>query len=251
MRSSKSRSPAAATPSAAALLDRPLAGLIEYAQLARGAHEVGELVEQPGARTVERADPGSVQDLRTKLGPACAQLRGDPLPQLLRRAVVERDGQNPIRTDALLDQPAEAFGRCEGLACPGSGGDQKRPLSSGVRDRRLLGAERDRARRARGAHSGGAPPSGHSAQWGQLPKRVTHVPASSLGAGSKWPALMRAIASTTIERLRSRSSVVKSRSRYSFRPAARPTLKMACRMPPHTQTFGYQRERKRGEKPSC
>ena len=167
------------------LLEQALPGFIEHPQLARGADEVGELVEQPGARTVERADPGSVQHLRTQLRTPRPKLPGDPLTELLGGAVIERDREDPIWAASLLDQPAEALGRRESLAGARSRGDEKRASRPCVRGGRLLRAEGTCAREADCAHSGGAPPYGHTAECGQLPKRVTHVPASSRGAGSK------------------------------------------------------------------
>ncbi len=85
---------------------------------------------------------------------------------------------------------------------------------------------------------------------GQPEYRLTHVPARSRGAGSNRPAWMPAMAAITVERLRSRSSSLSSRSRYSFKPAGWPTLKMTSRIEPHTHSFGYQSDRNRGLNPS-
>ncbi len=98
---------------------------------------------------MEGADPGRVQNLRAKLRSPLGQLTRYALAQLLRCAVVERDRENPVGRHALLDQPAEALGGCEGLAGPGTGGDEERAVRPSVSRRLLLWAQ---------SHSGGAPP---------------------------------------------------------------------------------------------
>src|SRR5262249_4206013 len=147
---------------------------------------------------------------------------------------------------ALLHQPAEPLGGRVRLARAGSGRDEEGAVRPRVRGRGLLGAERGDER---AAHSGGWPPYGQIAECGQFEYLLTHVPARSRGAGSNRPACMPAMAAITVERLRSRSSSVSRRSRYSFNPAGWPMLKMTSRIDPHTHSFGYHRERKRGLKP--
>src|ERR1700694_80616 len=167
---------------------------------------------------MERADPCGVDHLGAELGLALLQLASDAHAQLLSRSVVERDGEDAVRRSTLLDQPAEAFGRGEGLAGSRSGRDEKCTTGAGMSCRCLFCAE---------SHSGGAPPYGQIAAWGQLPKRVTQVPGRLRGAGSKCPAFMPAMACSTTVRLRSRSSVVSAFSRYPFSPAVGPTLNMS------------------------
>ena len=164
------------------LLEQPLACFVQHAQLARLADEVGELIEQARANAVKGADPNVVE--RADVRSARGQLAGDAQAQLLRGAIAERDREYPFGGDTLLDQPAKTLGGGERLAGARAGGDQERPLRSGVGRGGLLSAE-DWAADSSRAHSGGAPPYGHTAACGQLPKRVTHVPGSSRGAGSK------------------------------------------------------------------
>src|SRR3984893_8235028 len=229
------------------LLEKPLARLVQHPKRARHPNEVRELVEQAGADAVERADPSAVEDLGAELGTAGKQLFGDARAELVGGALVEGDGEDLPRRHAMLDEPAEPLGRGRGLARARPGGDEKRAFGSGMRGRRLLGAQPSSRL---GDHSGGAPPYGQIAACGHDPKRVMQVPARSRGAGSKWPPLMRLIACSTMSRLRSRSPASSTFSRYSFRPAGRPTVKMSCRIEPQTQSFGYHSERNRGWKPS-
>src|SRR5262249_45237873 len=224
-------------------------GLVEDSLLAGCADQVGELVEQSRTDAVERAYPRGVEHLRPQVRATRSELGGDPPAQLLGSTLAERDREDLVGSDALLDEPAEPLGGGERLARSGAGCDEERSGGPGVGRGGLLGADLRRADSCR-AHSGGAPPNEQIAACGHVPKRVTHVPAISRGAGSKCPALIRSIAVVTTVRLRSRSSSASGRSRYSFSPAGRPTLKMSCRIPPHTQSFGYQSERKRGWNPS-
>ena len=136
------------------LLEKALAGLIEHAQLARGADEVRELLEQTRARAMERADPRAVHHLRAELRSPSRQLGCDALAKLVCRAVVEGDRQDPVGRHALLDQPAESLRRRVGLACAWAGRDEEGAVRTRVRRRRLLRAQRANAH----AHSGGCPP---------------------------------------------------------------------------------------------
>src|SRR5712671_1246682 len=123
------------------LFEEALPGLVEDFHLARRADQVGELVEQPGAGAVERADPGAIQDLGSQVRLTHAHLLSNALPQLFGRAIVERDGEDLVRSDPLLDEPAETLGRRERLAGAWAGGDQKRAGGAGVRRRSLFDAE--------------------------------------------------------------------------------------------------------------
>src|SRR5438132_480970 len=187
---------AAAQPRHELLLEEPLTGLVEDAHLARRADEICELVEQTGADAMEGPDPCSIQSLRTEIRAARGQLVGDPQAQLFGGPVAEGHGEDLIGSYPLLDQPAEPLRRGECLSGAGAGRDEERAERPGVSGGSLLSAQQ-RPADARRAHSGGAPPYGHTAACGQEPKRVTQVPASSRGAGSKCPALMHSIAVAT------------------------------------------------------
>ena len=145
---------AAAQPCDQPRLEQALASVVQNAKLARCADQVGELVEQPRAGAVEGADPRAVHHLRAKLRLPAVELVGDALSQLVRGAVVERDGQDPVGRHAVVDQPAEPLGRRERLSSAWPGGDEESTIRSGVGGRRLLGAERAKDC----AHSGGCPP---------------------------------------------------------------------------------------------
>src|SRR5258708_5144678 len=135
------RGGAAAQPGHQLLLEQPLARLVEDAQLAWRAHEIGELVEEARAHAVERPDPRAVEDLRAEVGPSRRKLGGDPLPQLLRRTVAERDREDLVRRHSLLDEPAEPLRGRERLSCARAGPDEERPQPTSGSGRRLLAAE--------------------------------------------------------------------------------------------------------------
>src|SRR3989454_9421505 len=213
----KRRGRAAAQPRHELLLEEPLTGLVEDAHLAGRAAEIGELVEQTGADAVEGPDPGSIQSLRTEIRAACGQLVGDPQAQLFGGPVAEGNGEDLIGSYPLLDQPAEPLCRGECLSGAWAGRDEERADWPGVSGGSLLSAQHPPAD-ARRAHSGGAPPYGDTAPRRQEPNRLTQVPGSSRGAGSKCPALMRSIAVATTVRLRCRSSSV---SGFSDRKSTR------------------------------
>src|SRR6267143_5006736 len=61
------------------LLEPALTRLVEDFHLARRADQVGELIEQTGARAVERADPGAIQDLGSQPRLTQTHLLGDAL----------------------------------------------------------------------------------------------------------------------------------------------------------------------------
>src|SRR5205814_7647536 len=133
---------AAAQPRHQLLLEQPLPGLVEDPQLARRANQVRELVQQAGADAVEGADPHSVEGLSrmgalrapgNQIRPPRCQLPGDAEPQLFGGAVAEGDGQDLVRSDPLLDEPAEPLGGGERLAGFRPGRDEERSMRHGGR----------------------------------------------------------------------------------------------------------------------
>src|SRR5712692_1172138 len=98
------------------LLEQSLPGLVEHLELAGRPDQVSELVEKARADAVEGSDPGTVEDLRSEIGPARHQLISDARPQLVGGAIVEGYGQDLAGRHSMLDQPAETFGRGGGLA---------------------------------------------------------------------------------------------------------------------------------------
>ena len=63
--------------------------------------------------------------------PARARERRDPLAHLARGLVRERDGEDLLWIDALLEQVGDAVDDDAGLAGAGAGEDEERPLGGG------------------------------------------------------------------------------------------------------------------------
>ena len=96
-------------------------GLVVDRELARVAEAVGVGPQDPHARRVERAHPHRAGDR--------ADERGDALAHLVGRLVGERDGEDPRRVHALVDEVGDAVREHPGLARPGAGDDQQRPAA--------------------------------------------------------------------------------------------------------------------------
>ncbi len=112
---------AAAQPREQLLLEQALTRLVEHTHLARRADQVGELIEQPRADAVKGPDPRSIEGVGAEVGPAGGQLRRDPPAQFLGGPIAEGHREDPVGSDALLDQPAEPLRGGEGLARSGTG----------------------------------------------------------------------------------------------------------------------------------
>ena len=101
-------------------------GLVVDRELAGEAELVGVAPQDAHARRVERRHPHLLGDR--------ADQRLDPRLHLVRGLVGERDGQDLERADApVADEVGDAVGQDPGLARPGAGHHQQRPL--GVDDR--------------------------------------------------------------------------------------------------------------------
>src|SRR5205823_2634093 len=131
----------AAQPGDELLLKQLLPGLVEDAHFAWRTDHVGELVEKPSADAVKSSDPGAVELLHRQVRTARPERRRDPQPQLFRRSVAKGQGEDLVRRDALLDEPAEALRRGESLPGARTGRNQESSLRAGVCGGRLLGAE--------------------------------------------------------------------------------------------------------------
>ena len=115
------------------------------------ADRLAVAAEDAGAQGVERA--------RLHVLAAIAHERGDPLPELARRSVGERDGQDPTRLHGLnADEVRDAVGDDARLARAGAGEDEQRAVGGGDRPG-LLGVEVAddllRTGLAAGGHGGG------------------------------------------------------------------------------------------------
>jgi hypothetical protein len=107
---------------------------VEHAQSRRQPQRLGVQAHEPPGDRVE----GATDDLAVGGDAGALEQRSRPCQHLAGRAAGEGQKQDPLRREALRNQPRHSGGQRRRLAAPSSGQDQQRPVGRRGRGLSLL-----------------------------------------------------------------------------------------------------------------
>ena len=93
-----------------------LVGHVEDREVVRQSHHLSEVLQNPQAQRMERADRRAVLDELPEVAPSSGRRRCHPRSHFARSLVGKGDGENAVRRNALIYQPRDASSDHAGLA---------------------------------------------------------------------------------------------------------------------------------------